>query len=225
MAPGKPFRLVIVGIDTGANYEEKKLEGFIESQKGIEKWYYGTETGTETKFNPYYRGVIRTAAAVLGRDGKHCLEHCYQESKCVGCRRPNGKRCVLRSFVQPNLVKCAGGPDRMSRSGAVMLKNCPQYLVSELKILKPDLIVFHGAKAQWAFPNVLPEGYDSVPLPDSPKQGDFSVIQKLTTADLGSKCFILYLHHPSHGCLNRQWERVVEPALKLLRSKSAIPPP
>ena len=55
MAPGKPFRLVIVGIDTGANYEEKKLEGFIESQKGIEKWYYGTETGTETKFNPYYR--------------------------------------------------------------------------------------------------------------------------------------------------------------------------
>src|SRR5271166_1657801 len=43
LARGKPFKLVIVGIDPGADYEADQLWGFIESQTGIEKWYYGTE--------------------------------------------------------------------------------------------------------------------------------------------------------------------------------------
>lgn len=222
LAPGKAFRLVIVGIDSGANYEAKKLEGFVECQQGIEDWYYEKSFD---KSHPHYLGVIRTAAAILGRDGKYCLDHCHEDSKCFGNNRPNGERCVLRSFAQPNLVKCANGPNRKTRSRNVMFNNCSEHFLSELEILKPNLIVFHGGDARWAFPQALQKrGFDSVPLADSPKQGDFSVVHELTGASLGSKCFILYLSHPSYGWLNRQWEPVVEPALKLLRSMSAIPP-
>ena len=103
LAPGKPFRLVIVGIDPGANYEEAP-EDFAESQKNIEKWFYGKPFD---KSHPHYLGVVRTAAAILGAAGRHCLENCWQRARCAGEARPSGVVCALRAFTQPNLVKCA----------------------------------------------------------------------------------------------------------------------
>ncbi len=222
LVTNKPFRMVIVGIDPGANYEEEELWGFIESQKGIEKWFYGSET----KFNQQYRGVIRTASAILGAAGKHCLDHCYPESRCLGDGRPNGERCVLRSFAQPNLVKCAPAENenREVKSTPVMFKNCPLHLLSEIEVLKPDLLVFHGVNAEWAFPNAIEKrGYGHLAIEGSPKHGAFQIVHEVTAPGIGWRCFVLYLMHPSHGGLNRQWPDV-ERALELLRSNRAIPP-
>jgi uracil-DNA glycosylase len=216
LSPNKAFRLVIVGIDPGANYEQ----GGENENKGIEDWYYGTAT----KFNPQYRGVMRTAAAILGGQGKYCYDHCYQGRKCVGDKR-NEERCVLRLFAQPNLVKCANGPDRKTRSTEVMFINCAQHLVSEIKVLRPNLIVFHAKYAQVVFPKALSEkGYRHEAVPNSPKDGYFPVINEVIAPDGEPKFFALYLQHPSYGWLDAQWDSVVEPALELLRGKGVIPP-
>jgi Uracil DNA glycosylase superfamily len=217
---GGPFRLVIVGIDHG--WRGDKTEDFGGCQRGMEEVLYGGGQGKN--FNPHYRGVIRTAAAVLGQSGRHCLGACYERKECAGDRCPQDARCVLRSFAQPNLVKCAPGPDMASKSTTTMLNRCARHLVSELEILRPDLLVFHGRPARWAFPWALQTEKCGTlaPLPESPTHDDFPVIQELTAT--GYKCPVLFLPHPSRGGLDRQWESVVEPALKLLRSKGAIPP-
>jgi hypothetical protein len=219
----KPFRLVIAGIDAGANYEERNLESFSECQENIETYFYGTGT----HFNSHYRGVVRTAAAILGEAGKNCLDHCWPGARCEGEERPPGKQCVLRLFAQPNLVKCAPAEnkDRSSKSTPVMFRNCPRHLLSELEVLKPDLIVFHGRKAEWAFPNAMDkERYEFRPLPDSPKYGVSPMVHELIGPDGSWKCSVLFLLHPSHHGLDRQWKSsVVEQALELLRRKEVIP--
>src|SRR5260370_745369 len=116
-------------------------------QRGLEKALY--DEGEE--FNPHYCGVIRTAGAIFGQAGLHCLNSCYRAAHCVGVERPRGERCVFLSLAQPNLVKCAPGPDMTSKSTAMMFNRCGHHLVSELEILRPNVMVFQGAKAPGAF--------------------------------------------------------------------------
>lgn len=216
---GKAFRLAIVGLDHGNG----KYGGhdFAERQQGIEESYYDDRQ----VFNPHYKGVIRTAAAILGEAGHYCLANCWKEgrkSRCAGDAR-DGKRCALRSFAQPNLVKCVSAENMTCRATPDMFRLCSRHLVHELGSLRPDVAVFHGAAARWAFRcAVQDEGHRLAPVLEGPEAGDFSVIQELTGA--GWRCFVVFLAHPSLGHLDRQWERVVEPALKWLRSERVIPP-
>jgi hypothetical protein len=227
LAPGKPFRLVIAGIDPGANYdEEQKLEGFTECQRDMEACYYGKPFD---KHHPHYLGVVRTAAAILGNRGTHCLEHCYGGSRCLGDGRPYGELCVLRSFAQPNLVKCVPveNESRETKSTWEMFRNCSQHLFSELEVLKPDLLVFHGKAAQDEFTKLLKSQFEHRALHDSPKdEGGAPMIYEVIGPSGEREYFVLYLKHPSHGWLNRQWDyyNVVEPSLAILRSMRAIPP-
>jgi hypothetical protein len=208
---GKAFRLAIVGLDHG---KTENVGGFTERQRGIEDYYYSRQK----KFNPHYAGVIRTAAAVLGQRGKHCLKNCWRNGHCAGDGRPNRERCILRSFAQPNLVKCVSAPDMTSMATAIMYGHCSKHLVHELDVLRPNLVVFHGAPARWAFPNAVekegrkrPEPVKGAPPRISWVVGD------------GFQYYALFLNHPARGGLQRQWETVVEGALKWLRSKGAIP--
>jgi hypothetical protein len=65
---GKPIaarssRLVIAGIDHG--WRGDKPTNFKDNQRGMEDVYYGGGEGKN--FNAHYSGVIRTAAAIMGR--------------------------------------------------------------------------------------------------------------------------------------------------------------
>jgi hypothetical protein len=105
-----------------------------------------------------------------------------------------------------------------------MFNKCPLHLLSEIEVLKPDLVVLHGVPAEWAFPKPMQgKGYKDTLLPDSPKHGDFPVIHEMIALGGEWKCIVLYLMHPAHNGLNGQWKSVVEPALELLRSRETIP--
>lgn len=215
---GRTFRLVIVGLDNG----DPDSGNFVQRQEGFEDWYYKQQED----FNQHYAGVIRTAAAVWGQAGRHCWENCWKNGKassCAGEKRLDGAKCVLLSFAQPNLVKCVSAPDRDCRATVEMFRYCSRHLVNELNILKPDLVVFHGAPAKWSFPLAIhDEGYKITPVLDGPTDdSEFPVIQQLAAPNFG--CIALFLAHPSRGHLERQWKPVVEQALEFLRSRNAIP--
>lgn len=60
------FRLVIVGIDRG----DLGRGNFEDIRKDIEELRGGK------RFNQHYKGVVRTAAAILGSTGDYCREKC-----------------------------------------------------------------------------------------------------------------------------------------------------
>lgn len=210
MVADKSFRLVIIGKDHGYSTEP---EDFLRRRSVIEQ---------PGKFNPHYRGVIKTAAELFGHAGQHCFNKCVENSECVAAGLLHAQCCVLRSIAQPNLVKCASGQDMDCRATGEMLRNCPQHLVQELLELKPDFIVFHGAEAKWAFPLAVQSANGKlVPVVEGPIDTDFPIIYELTLKDI--HCPVLYLPHPSRGHLRRKWESLMVPALQMLRSRSLIP--
>src|SRR5579859_4770858 len=98
------FRLVIIGKDHGYSTEP---EDFLRRRSVIEQ---------PGKFNPHYKGVIKTAAALYGHAGQHCFNKCVENSECVPAGLLHAQCCVLRSIAQPNLVKCASGQDMDCRA-------------------------------------------------------------------------------------------------------------
>lgn len=200
------FRLAVVGMDHG----DQNAEDFEKRRLGIERYYQNG--GCE--FSQHYAGVVKTAAAVLGAAGDRCGGECKRT-----CQKASGPSlaCVLDHIAQPNVVKCV--PDdavnRTSKTRDTMWANCAHHLVAELKILRPQLVVFHGAKAKWAVSAAI--------KPDtlSPVDGITNRQVLYEWPALGT--YLLFLSHPSRGWLDRQWDMVVVPSLQYLRTKGYIP--
>ena len=79
---GEGFRLAIVGMDHG----EFTSETFEERQVGIQDCYLNRQEA----FNQHYAGVVKTAAAILGKSGGHCRTHCLQS-----CHATKDEACVI----------------------------------------------------------------------------------------------------------------------------------
>jgi len=213
--PGGKFRLVIVGQDHGCT----DLHGdYADCREGREEYYYRNRK----RFNQHYRGVIKTAAAILGETGQYCLKECWNDRKCAGAKPPGGRRCVLLSFAQPNLVKCVSAPDMTSLATPIMYGNCSRHLVHELDVLTPSLVVFHGSGAQGLFCDAVENegGKRPTPVEGSPTSWGREILFRVLRDDF--KYYVLFLYHPSRGWLAKQWSEV-ELALKWLRAKGAIP--
>jgi hypothetical protein len=94
------FRLMLVGIDHGekggADFDE--MRGGVEPIKGIEDWYQNGGC----KFNPDYKGLVKTAAAVFGVTGEYCQTHCT--ASCQRSRNPGAAQCVIDQSARPNIV-------------------------------------------------------------------------------------------------------------------------
>lgn len=205
------FRLVVVGIDHG-----ERGGGTYEGRRaGIEEYHQGSSR----PFNPHYRGVVKTAAAVFGDTGEYCRQNCTKA--CQKARAPTTPQCVIDRIVQPNNVKCTPEDtlNPTSRASQKMKANCSHHLAAELKQLCPNLVVLHGIGARWA---IIPEfkklGIDMKPI-GGIKDAYDTVIYKSDFLD----SHFLFLYHPSRGWLGRQWETVVVPALEYLRSERVIP--
>ena len=104
-----------------------------------------------------------------------------------------------------------------------MKGKCAEHLVSELSILKPNVLVFHAADARWSFPAAVEKNkWQLSSDKEAPKyRGGFSALQLLKADDF--ECHVLFLNFPGHGNLRKQWSSVVEPTIKTLRSQGVIP--
>jgi hypothetical protein len=212
---GQTFRIVLVGMEPVSEGSKFEYEDFSKCRKGTEELFYEAKE----QFNPHYRGIVRTASAVLGDQGTYCRETCAKVGRCSGANRTD-TRCVLLGIAQANLVKCA--PDKNDRSAAatpVMRRNCQRHLLTELETLKPGLVVFHFANARWDI--LESEGWNLTKLADATEDSYGAVIKVLKTPNL--ECPLLFLHHPARNGLEKQWRGVVEPALRFLRSRNLIP--
>lgn len=205
-------RLVIVGIDHGRH-------------TGGGTTYEGNRTYTETHymhdgefFNPHYVGVVRTAAAFLGKVGSHCAKTC--QKKCKRSIEPLIDTCVLDRFVQPNLVKCAPitQTSMTSTTTEVMRGKCSSHLINEIRLLEPNIIIFHGVRSKWAMLSEL-RHQNLRHVPVGPNSEHREVLY--WTADLN--CHLIFLRHPSRGWLHRTWDRDAVPSLEHLKGLGIVP--
>lgn len=213
--PGEEFRLVLVGIDHG-----EKVWGTFEDRRNRVEGDH--QNGCASYFRAHYKGVVRTAAAIFGHTGDSCRRKCTKV--CQKSRDPEAApHCVIDRIVQPNLVKCVRGDikDARTKSTGTMMANCARHLASELKRLRPGLVVFHGTGSKESTVRAFVacaldmEAVEGVP---ADRHGP-SVLYKSEALS----AYVLFLHHPSYDWLGKQWKPVVEPALNYLRSRGIIP--
>jgi hypothetical protein len=208
---GTGFRLAIVGYDHGETYGHN----FAQARSGIVNYY---QNGGED-FNQHYKGVLETAAAVFGSEADYCGRMCKRS--CQKSRDPQSS-CIIDRIAQPNIVKCVPETqtNRTSLATTVMRVNCAHHLIAELKILQPQLIIFHGAESKWPTIHAIEESRDILNAIEDMKDGKgHHVIYEWLTLH----AYILFLHHPTRGGLKRQWDTVVVPALSYLRAQGCIP--
>jgi hypothetical protein len=211
--PGVFPRLVLVGID----HRDQISGDFMHRRSGIE---HAWQNGGEKAFNPHYGGVARTAAAVFGGEAEFCQTMC--RDICKKSRVPFDlvrprPFCVLDRIAQPNAVKCVSelATNANCKATKTMWDKCAHHLVAELKILRPEVVVFHGAPIKTPVTKAIKE------------------LEPIKVAGIGPDpvlyrwpavgAHLLYLHHPARGHLDRQWDTVVVPALNYLRAENLIP--
>lgn len=208
------FRLVVVGMDHG----DPEGGSFEDRRAGIEDWY---QKGG-CKFNPHYKGVVKTAAVFFGSAGDYCRRMCG--TSCQKSREPS-LACVIDRIAQPNIVKCTPDKDtqinRESRATMTMLWNCTHHLIHELLILRPQLIVFHGAKSRWPVTTKLQSRGIVLKSIESITDRHGPVLYDWPT--LGAH--LLFLHHPSRGGLDRQWDAVVACSFRAWAAASRLASP
>lgn len=204
------FRIAIVGIDHGTTDSNT----FDQRRSIIEDCYQNNKDG---HFNPHYKGVAKTAAAFFGKAGDFCKSNCH-----VSCQKSANKNaaCVLDRITQPNLVKCVpeGVRSMTSVTSHTMKENCSHNLVSELKIMNPNLVIFHGKSSRDIMVRTMKDmelSLDAV--------GDTPAIREVlfNCEDLG--IHLLFLSHPSHNWLEREWDSLVEPCMSYMREQNIIP--
>ena len=208
---GEVFRLMLVGLDHG----DRGGADFEEIRAGIEDWY---QNGGKN-FNPDYKGLVKTAATIFGSTGHYCRQMCA--AACQRSRDPAAVQCVIDRIARANGVKCTpeNTVDRTSRATWPMKVNCAHHLLSELRLLKPQLVVFHGVSARWI---VLPElkscDFDAGPVGDICDRHGPVLYQ---SPPLGAH--LLFLYHTSRNWLDRQWEPIVVPVVRYMREHGIVP--
>ncbi len=207
---GSDFRLAIVGIDHG----EKERASYVECRDGIENCY---QIGGYN-FNADYKGISKVASAIFGRSSRRCNEFC--SSNCT--KNSTGtENCVIDRIARPNIVKCVRDDinGRSTKSTWTMRTNCSKHLIDELEQLKPNLIVFFHLPYRDIFLPLLQElAFEYKPLSDIKDAHGHVIYEVPRICDT-----LLFLAHPAHGQLGRQWHNVVVPSLNYLREGGRIP--
>ncbi len=205
---GVGFRLAIVGMDHGKFNHQTFNE---RRQRILDRC---VQEGFKRR---HYAGVVKTAAAVLGKAGGYCRDNCAER-----CCANKDERCVLNRISQPNLVKCCGRAQggRDSKSTPVMKRNCARHLSPELHLLRPNMVVFQGESKETR--KVIGSEFARTGV-------DFQAIEECVdshgpvlyySTQFGAH--FLFTHHPSRDQLKKQWPQV-EIWLRYLRMHRLIP--
>lgn len=203
-------KIACIGID----HRDHISNDYHQRTLGINKHYQVQGNG----FNQHYQGVVRTAIAFLGQQGTAC-NVCLQQKKCRKAANPYTPDCVLDMIVQPNLVKCVriDVVSATSRATLPMMRNCAHHLLAELRLIRPRLAIFHGARLKAPFFRALTtEGlqWSNLPIPQ--------IMPGLAIEILEFGTLAFFFHHPSRNCLSKQWPGIVAPCLDYLQQTGEI---
>jgi hypothetical protein len=161
-----------------------------------------------TEWNQHYKGLICVAGALTG---SHCSELCGQK-----CALAPEEDCVLCRVAQTNAVKCVPeNSSSMDFQGRKYIKACIPLLFSEIEILRPDVIVVHGADLWHPFEL------------QSKRLGNFEfgpdhrigVLRLQRNAGETTNCTVGFLRHPARGWLKTDLREGM-----VSRLASAVPP-
>jgi hypothetical protein len=208
-------RVLIVGLDQGKpdteeapclNLERRRQQ--ILSFQDAEKY-----SDTERNWNGHYRGSVRVASLILGME---CVTRCH--NRCF--RDPNPQHCALTHFVQANVVKSVPriNVDMTFKQSAKIVPSM-QALLDEILVIQPSVVVLQGVKIHGPFISAtrvsgrhrLSKVCDDLPL-------HFVKWNHGGGTDESFHSYVACFHHPSRGHLEKQWDDVIVPTVRLLSS-------
>ena len=118
---GTPFRIVVVSLSE-VN-DASRLSDREEVERGL------CDSGVWPDLNPHMKGTLEILEGILGSS-------------------ING-RDVFKHFALTRAAKCAlVGP--ADRPPDTCFSNCRQFVIPELDVLQPDLVISQGREARWA---------------------------------------------------------------------------
>ena len=126
---GDPIRIVVISLDTGGSYEERKMGEDLAERREI------IQGVTFCNANPHMKGTIQTLQRLYGREPQE----------------PEGD--LLQRFAMINSAKCSAGKDNdASRVPDKLYENCKEHGLAEMAMLDPQLVVAQGAMARDLLP-------------------------------------------------------------------------
>lgn|SRR5574337_62521 len=206
---GNDFKLIFVGMDHG---EFSPSSTYSDNYDWIQEHYV---SGND-HFNAHYRGVVKHGATIFGISASHCKSSCLN-----WCHRSNDADCVLNLVAQLNIVKCVPETQENKTSMATqnMKKNCMTHLIAELRILHPQMIVFHGINSREPVIHAFNQSsIDLIAIKECSYDDGRPALYR--SDDLG--CHVLFLYHPARGWLERQWPQF-QLWISYLRDQGLVP--
>jgi hypothetical protein len=215
------FKLAIVGLD-----HRDDVSNTYEQQRTAIENHYISPHGKKAKFNHDYHGIARVAACVFGRSATVCARECVRTNSCAKARGGDVE-CVLERIIRPNLVKCVGhfpNGNADFKGSWEMATHCSNYLLHEIMVAKPTLVVFFGNRCLVVKATIIERGLSLE-----------AVERDNTGYELKNRhghllfhlpelaCHMLFLYHPSRSWLDKTWDRDVGPAIQYLRTQGVIP--
>ncbi len=126
---GDPIRLVVISLDTGGSYEERKMGEDLPERREI------IQGVTFCNANPHMKGTISTLQRLYGREPQG----------------PEGD--LMQRFAMINSAKCSAGKDNdASRVPDKLYENCKEHGLAEMAVLDPQLVVVQGSMARDLLP-------------------------------------------------------------------------
>ena len=127
---GDPIRLVVISLDTGGSYEERKMGEDLPERREI------IQGVTFCNANPHMKGTIRTLQRLYGREPQEL------------------EGDLLQRFAMINSAKCSAGKYNKdaSRVPDKLYENCKEHGLAEMAVLDPQLVVAQGSMARDLLP-------------------------------------------------------------------------
>jgi uracil-DNA glycosylase len=194
---GAQVKVLFIGLDAGGDASDgldlRQLQAAVLD-------YYKTHP-----WNQRYRGCIRIASHILG---SKCLTRCA--SQCEN--RRDSDECALRLIAQGNAVSCVpSNAADMTFGNHTRIESCLPLMIEQIQALRPDAIVLlsaalrdHVSKRGPFFRQIEAQG------------GKLGRLEIVTWPD-GWRSAVVAFNHPSHGHLDREWEREMLPDLEEVR--------
>ncbi len=127
---GDPIRIVVISLDTGGSYEERRMGEDLAERREI------IQGVTFCNANPHMKGTIRTLQRLYGQEPQE----------------PEGD--LLQRFAMINSAKCSAGKYNKdaSRVPNKLYENCKEHGLAEMAVLDPHLVVAQGSMARDLLP-------------------------------------------------------------------------
>lgn len=166
--------------------------------------------------NPHYSGIVKVLMEV------------FQE-RFDGAQ--SEWRTLLKRMAQTNATRCAISKENGSKKGGMgcnttnrMRNQCWTHFRTEIDILKPTVMFFHGKDlGPWFLKQAANDGTLSELEGGSERLRAHCKQITWTTLPSNFETILLFFNHPGHGHFGKQWESVAIPVIQELRRIGKLP--